>query len=797
MYRKFVPVVLIFWVFGSGITLAMGRVRTELPTAMTVTNSVGMKFVRIEPGTFEMGRLNPAEGLDAGYTYVVDGGDWDEKPAHKVTITYPFYIQETEVTAEQYKQFDAAYSGSGPYATGVTWHEARAFAWWLSKKDRRNYRLPTEAEWEYACRAGTTTLFWSGSERPVEGSANPWGVKNMHNGPAEWVYDWHGSYLAGELVDPVGPESGMIKVLRGGKDAYNARSASRLAMPPDSGVRSGFDFGFRLVMGTMPRTEPLHVVPFPQECVKQTTKPAKLGPNPDRPYFNRRFALPIPPENDQDDAGPIAGVHPAVLAHCHSPGFAALDNGDLLAVYFSSSTATTESQPNTTFVQARLRHGSLQWDMPDLFVDFANMNDQSGLLWNEDGTLRFFGGGRGWPEEVPFKWAVSTDHGATWSQITLPIIEGEVGSLTPQPITSAFRDPQGNMYFAMDGGGTRSFLWRSSDEGKTWVDMGGRTEGRHSAIVPIKDSNGTYSGTLLCLGTKKGRIGDNWMQQNISRDWGRTWEPKTQSPFPYLSSNQRGHLSRLANGKLVFVSDHQARNNQQPVGYNKRGCFAAISDDDGQSWHVKTIPDTLPHESKSINGRRDWTSAAHSDGTVGYVTVAQTPNGVIHVLTTMNHPGLHFEFNETWIYSDAGGGLPRDPGYSGTVNTYREKYRSGRPKAEWSAKVCDDGRYLLHGKETWYYENGGQQYEVSYNNGRKVGLEKYWTPDGVLRWRWVHDIDGTSEWTHFWPNGNYRIESAWCQDYKVAHGRVMHRDFDNRVTLRAGFVDGIYIPPQN
>ncbi len=792
MYRRFGVVTLVLFLIGcDGTRSPFGPEQAKLPTGKTFTNSVGMKLIRIEPGTFRMGRLNPAEGLDAGYTYVADGGDWDEKPVHKVTITQPFYIQESETSAQQYRQFDPEYSGSSNYATGVTWREAVAFAKWLSEKEGRPYRLPTEAEWEYACRAGTTTLFSSGDTAPAEGVPNRWGVKNMHNSPVEWMQDWHGTYLAGEQVDPVGPAIGMAKVLRGGGDPYNARSASRWALPPDSGARSGFDFGFRLVLGEMPKSEPLHVVPFPQECVKQSRKPALLGPDSKVPYFNRHFAMPIPPDNDQDDAGPLTGVHPAVLAHNHSPGFAALDNGDLLAVYFSSSTASTESQPNTGFVQARLRHGSQQWDMPEVFVDFANMNDQSALLWNENGTLRFFGGGRGWPKNVPFRWATSKDNGATWSEAKLPYIEGKVGKLTPQPITSAFRDPAGNIYFAMDGSGAHSFLWRSGDEGRTWIDMGGRTEGRHSAIVPIKDSSGKYSGTLLCLGTKKGRIGDNWMQQNISPDWGRTWEPKTQSPFPYLSSNQRGHLSRLADGKLVFVSDHQARNNQQPAGYTRRGCFVAISDDEGRNWHIKTIPGTLPHESKSIKAKRDWTSANHSDGTVGYVTVAQAPNGVIHVLTTMNHPCLHFELNEAWIYSDAGGDLPAEAGYSGTVNDYEEKYSSGKVKATWSAKICDDGRYLLHGKETWYYESGQKQYEVNYNNGRKAGLEKYWTPDGFLRWRWIHDTDGTSVWTHFWPNGNRRIESNWRDDYKVADGPATRWNFDGKVVSQMKFVDGI------
>jgi hypothetical protein len=748
-----------------------------------------MKFIRIEPGTFRMGRLNRANALGPGYSFVVDGGDWDEKPVHQVTISQPFYIQEAEVTAEQYRRFDPSYTGSDYYATGVSWHEAAAFAKWLSKKERRPYRLPTEAEWEYVCRAGTTTLFSSGGSPPEPHTPNAWGVENMHTGPGEWVLDWHATYLPDDQTDPVGPAAGMVKVIRGAKGPYHCRSASRWCMPPDAGRQSGFnDFSFRLVTGKLPKNEPLHAAPFPQECVKQSRKPALLGPRPDLPYFNRRPAMPIPPENDQNDIGPLVGVHPAVLAHNHSPGLVAMPNGDLLAVYFSSSTATTESETNTTFVQSRVRHGCEQWDMPEVFVDFANMNDQSALLWNDKGKIWFFGGGRGWPKEVPFKYTTSKDNGATWQEIKLPRIEGEPGKLTPQPITSAFRDPKGNIYFNMDGSGSRSLLWRSSDGGKTWIDMVGRTEGRHSAILPIKDDNGKFSGTLLCLGTKKGHFGGNWMQQNISRDWGATWEPKTKSPFPYLSSNQRGCLRRLASGRLVFASDHQAREGQQPEGYTQRGCFAAISDDEGKTWHVKTLPRTLPHEGRVINAKRRWTNAKHDDGTVGYVTVTQTPNGIIHLLTTMNHPCLHFEFNEAWLYSDAGGDLPADPGDSGRVKTYKEKSPFGNSKATWSAKICDDGRYLLHGTEAWYYKDGQKQYEVAYKNGRKVGTETYWTPDGLKRWSWRHYTDGSSIWTHFWPNGRKKSMSTWvhgkCEWTATRWDR--NGNITSRIRLRKG-----------
>ena len=120
-------------------------------------------------------------------------GDYDEEPRHKVTITYPFYMAEAEVTISQFRQFQAEYPGYDkfrPYACAVSWNEAKAFCEWLSKKQGKPYRLPTEAEWEYACRAGTNTVYSSGSRPPEHDSANPWGLKNMHSGVREWTHDW-------------------------------------------------------------------------------------------------------------------------------------------------------------------------------------------------------------------------------------------------------------------------------------------------------------------------------------------------------------------------------------------------------------------------------------------------------------------------------------------------------------------------------------------------------------------------------------------------------------------------------
>ncbi|MHC4665947.1 MAG: formylglycine-generating enzyme family protein, partial [Planctomycetota bacterium] len=142
----------------AGAWLSAGRTSQ----ADEFVNSVGMKMVKIGPSSFEM-------GSNLGRDY------WDEQPVHKVTISSPFYISQTELTAKQFRQFKAEFVGTAehlPYAAGVSWYEAVAFCDWLSKKEDRPYRLPTEAEWEYACRAGSTSLYSSGGKSPRAGRAN-------------------------------------------------------------------------------------------------------------------------------------------------------------------------------------------------------------------------------------------------------------------------------------------------------------------------------------------------------------------------------------------------------------------------------------------------------------------------------------------------------------------------------------------------------------------------------------------------------------------------------------------------
>ena len=142
-------------------------------------------------------------------------------------------------------------------------------------------------------------------------------------------------------------------------------------------------------------------IPFNQSCIRQNAKQAKQSPNKEKPYFIVREALPIPAAYTPTEQGKIVGLDEGVFAHAHSPGFEILPNGDALAIYFSTPQGLSENAKECTFIQARLRFGAEEWDFPELFMDTIGANDQSALLWNDNGKLWFFGGGREISDFIP------------------------------------------------------------------------------------------------------------------------------------------------------------------------------------------------------------------------------------------------------------------------------------------------------------------------------------------------------------------------------------------------------------
>ena len=536
-----------------------------------------------------------------------------------------------------------------------------------------------------------------------------------------------------------------------------------------------------------------------QSGVHQGTAEARNVPDPSVPYFNVEIALPTPPAyvaraQAPRDLGELAGLDHGVYYHNHSAGMEVMPNGDVLAVYFSTPAGLAEADPRTTFIQARLRNGSLEWDLPELFFETHGYNDQSALLWRNGDKVYFFGGGRKISDWVPFRVATSTDNGANWTFV-VPQLDKPATDYTAQPISNGFTDPDGNIYFPCDADGSQSFLWRSPD-GIHWEDMGGRTGGRHSTIVPLDDK-----GNLLSIGGKNANV-DGWTPQNVSSDWGKTWSESVASPFPQLGSAQRPCMIRLASGNLLLVTDSYLLkyNILAPEGWEYGNePVVAISKDNGKTWRMKNIPYGLPHNNPSRS----------ANSSLGYVTLRQGDNGMIHVLTTANANNLHFSFNEAWVWSDEETvWAPKVGLQGGELKSYKEKYlnsrgkRTGKVKSTWSARTMPDGSYLLDGELKDFYPNGKLQHKVTYSYGRKTGHEEFWDAEGHLLWYWDRNLEtNVGTYVRFWPNGARKVMSTWnllpkARDRDrqyigyVANGPAVHWDEQGSICGQYVFENG-------
>ena len=642
----------------------------------TFVNSVGMKFVRIRPGSFLMGQEK--------------GGDWDERPVHKVNITQSFSISVTEVTNAQYEQFDPGHrtlrgklgfsERSDEAVVFVNWHEAAKFCKWLSEKEDRPYRLPTEAEWEYACRAGTETDYHTGDTLPGDfyknarmswfpdparqrerikpllltvgqTEPNPWGLFDMHGNVEEWCYDWYGPYEQGEQTNPVGRTGGDFKVTRGGSHSTQIsflRSANRLgALPEDK----SWLIGFRVVAGKMSGTGPL-ASPKPAlyaRNVNQDFRPDwASGPDPNKPYFKGPIEyVKIPPESD----GPMYSEHN------HDPALVDCPNGDLLAIWYS---CRNEPGRELTILASRLRYGAEEWEPASVFWNAPDRNDHAPAFWFDgEETIYHFNGlsaAATWGN-LATVMRTSADNGVTWSKARL--INPEHG-LRHMPVESVFRTREGHLVLPCDavtGGNGGTAIHISRDNGETWTDPGEGREapkfadgstgawiaGIHAGVVQLKD------GSLMALG--RGNTINGKMPMSISKDMGVNW---TYSPseFQPIGGGQRLILRRLLEGPILFVS-FTNRNTGMKLkdssGKERRlfGMFAALSFDEGKTWPVKRLL-TDGGAARELDGGgntgRFIMDPTHAEPK-GYLAATQTPDGLIHLISSKQY----YIFNLAWI----------------------------------------------------------------------------------------------------------------------------------------------------
>ncbi len=639
------------------------------------TNGIGMTFVPIRPGSFQMGDVD---------------GDPDERPVHTVQLTKPFAMALTPVTNEQYERFDPqhrALRGIHGLSTEdddavlhVSYEDAQAFCRWLSFREGRTYRLPTEAEWEYACRAGTSSAYYTGETLPQDmqrnqenlwfpqpvslktgtGIPNAFGLYDFHGPVEQWCHDWYGSYAEQDQSDPVGPACGQSRVTRGG--SHNSalrylRSASRMAALPQD---RSWMIGFRVVAGELPGVStiaetavPLHAQQVnPRHIAWQYAgEPMFIGPT---PYIH----------------APLDGT--PFYQHNHCPSIAWCHNGDLLAIWFSCQ---TEAGRDMVILASRLRAGCEQWEPASEFFSVADRNTTGSSLFHDaDGKLVHINGveaGYGWAN-LALMLRTSGDDGATWSTPTLISPHHELHN---QPISGGFVGANRRLYQACDavwGGEGGTAVHISDDDGRTWVDYGRRMpdpvfeEGRtgawvagiHAGVVELDD------GRLLALG--RGNNISGRMPMSISADGGRTWTYHA-SPFPPISGGQRLVLLRLQEGPVLFISFtdrsesyrkwSEDSKNAPPVGmdfispdgtpFHGEGMFAALSWDGGATWPVRRL--LSPDEgTRQVDGG-GWTGVftmdrSHSEP-MGYLAATQSPDGIVHLVSSKQY----YRFNLNWI----------------------------------------------------------------------------------------------------------------------------------------------------
>ena len=277
--------------------LLLGAAHAPAPGAKAlrkrVTNSLGMELALVPAGEFAMG-ASPAEIAAVMRANPDATQDWfvDQFPQHTVRIAQPFYMATCEVTNAQFRRFKPDHDSKRflgktlnddrQPAVLVAWRDAVAFCQWLSEREGKRYTLPTEAEWEYACRAGSstpycwgdtidpkrlnfadrnTTFYWRDADADDGHAAsapvgsyppNAFGLHDMLGNVWEWCADRYGAdyYSTSPAQDPTGPPAGRLCICRGGAwdiFASDCRCAKRGAYMPDDG---DFSLGFRVVRRT-------------------------------------------------------------------------------------------------------------------------------------------------------------------------------------------------------------------------------------------------------------------------------------------------------------------------------------------------------------------------------------------------------------------------------------------------------------------------------------------------------------------------------------------------------------------
>lgn len=610
------------------------------------------EMVDIPEGLCQIGTANPS------------AENYDEAPAHTIVVS-AFRMGKYEITNRQFEEFRPEHKtlrGNGqnpPDAMGgfskgdddavvnVSWEDAVAYCKWLSRGTGEHYRLPTEAEWEYACRAGTTSDYYTGNSLPSamqkqqsnnrdlkyvslevgKGTPNAFGLYDMHGNVEEWCMDWYGTYPSARQINTAGPREGVFKVTRGG--SHNTpvtylRSANRSAATPDD---AHVMIGFRVVCSDedlsyydAPRTTPRYA----QDVNQGVHSWGSAGTAP--------FWLePIPFVVEPGDGTPF-------YTHNHQPSITWCDNGDLFAIWY---TCNAEAGREMEVVASRFRKGASQWDKASSFFKVPDRNMTGSAIFRiEDGTLVHMNGvgNAGEWQNLALCMRRSDDNGKTWSA---PELVEPRHEKRHQVIGGTLTLENGDLIQLCDaeaGGSGGTSVHLSQDEGYSWEDLwngsastfraggsGSSIAGIHAAVVELRN------GSLMAFG--RGDNISNKMPCSKSSDGGRTWTYSA-SPFPGIGSGQRHVMIRLNEGPIMLAS------------FGSQGLFVSISEDEGATWSAQKL--MTDGKTRTLNGGAHtgtFTMTANQAEPKGYFACTQTPDGTIHLISSR----LHYRFNLAWI----------------------------------------------------------------------------------------------------------------------------------------------------
>ncbi len=644
-------------------------------------------FVDVSTGSFLMGSpLTDQVMINAHYPNYKDytGPEWDEAPAHDVELS-AYAIGKREVSVAEYcqfrpehlqtlEQFGAATAPEAP-VTMVSWNDAVAYCNWLGEQTGEPCRLPTEAEWEYAAQ-----------------HREKLGLNGMDDLVLEWCSDWWAPYQAARVKNPVGPEAGLTKIVRGGGGAPHETSVINTELDGEfeeqetiggwrSADRSGTvpgdrrkRIGFRVVRGALPAGTVRGPEPVAEIFQNVSQTPATWSAEQAVPFFAGGWRYDVI-ERDEFTTLPYWGRK-------HVPNLTWCDNGDLLISFF---TAPRDGTSRIAVLVNRLRKGEDEWGMPARFFYAPDCNTEStGLHNNRNGEVQFYSSlsemfsakGMSHGADWSVVKRVSSDNGQTWSDPKI-VLEHPADratlkdySGTPRwwPHLDLFYLSDGTLIAPSDAGWPSehnrawgSVIWQSRDDGETWTERtrfgwnpdvhrsfgwepnkpnlidgeSGWILGYHGTVVELTN------GDLLAYGRSMNI--DGRAPMSLSRDGGRTWTYQASS-FEPLGSHQRTRVMRLNEGPLLalWYTDTTGRPKNEMRGievpgsdgrmHTGTGLYASLSHDEGKTWvNPKIIP---VDASDLLKGTRS-----------GYVTAVQTPDNMIHVANS----SLYWKFNLAWL----------------------------------------------------------------------------------------------------------------------------------------------------